>query len=63
MGVYWNWFKDDPWFLLRSYAHLMHPKSLLLSTPFVHRAFFFPAYLEADVPEFERWMPPWESMW
>ena len=63
MGVYWKWFKNDPWFLLRSYAHLMHPRSPLSSTPLVHRAFFPPAYPEKDVREFECWMPPWESMW
>ena len=28
-GVYWNWFKMDPWFLVRSLVHLQHPRSPL----------------------------------
>jgi pimeloyl-ACP methyl ester carboxylesterase len=62
MGVYRNWFKNDPWFLVRSYAHLMHPRSPLSSTPLVHSAFFSQACPEENVREFERWMSPWESM-
>lgn len=62
MGVYKNWFRLDPWFMLRSYAHLQHPRSPLSSTKLVKRAFFCDAFPDDHVAEFEKWMPEYESL-
>ena len=61
-GVHWNWAKLDPWFMFREYLHLMHPRSPLSSTTLVHQAFFSPQYSRANVVEWQRWMPGWESL-
>ncbi|KAI9797446.1 MAG: hypothetical protein M1833_005486 [Piccolia ochrophora] len=61
-GVYWNWFKMDPWFLLRSYWHLGHPISPLSSTTLVHRAFFSPECPRTVVRDFEPNICDYESM-
>ena len=61
-GVHWNWAKLDPWFMFREYLHLMHPRSPLSSTELVHRAFFSSQYPRANVVEWQRWMPEWESL-
>ena len=60
--VYWNWFKQDPWFPMRSWLHLQHPTSPLSSVSLVHGAFFGSRYPRSRVPEFMRWMPAYESM-
>ncbi|EHL03019.1 hypothetical protein M7I_0991 [Glarea lozoyensis 74030] len=62
-GVYKNWFRLDPWFLLRYYIRdFWHPRSPLSSTTLVKRAFFCDEYPDEQVREFERWMPEFESM-
>jgi len=63
MGVYLNWIRLDPWFLVRAYLkHFGHPRSPLSSTALVHRAFFSHAFPVQEVREFERTMPEYESM-
>ncbi|KAI9021782.1 Alpha/Beta hydrolase protein [Hyaloraphidium curvatum] len=62
MGVYRNWFRLDPWFMTRSLLHLQHPRSPLSSTRLVKAAFFGPTFPDAEVREFERWMPEYESL-
>jgi pimeloyl-ACP methyl ester carboxylesterase len=62
MGVYWNWFKLDPWFMVRSWVHMQHPRSPLSSTQLVWGAFFGNEMDEDGVREFERWMPKYESL-
>lgn len=61
-GLYWNWFKHDPWFPLRSILHLQHPNSLLSTPNLVHGAFFGSSFPQSRVPEFMQWMAPYESM-
>lgn len=61
-GVYWNWFKTDPWFPLRSWLHLQHPTSPLSSDRLVKQAFFGRRFPQESVSEFRRWMPAYESM-
>ncbi|KAH9213717.1 Alpha/Beta hydrolase protein [Leptodontidium sp. 2 PMI_412] len=62
-GVYWNWFKMDPWFVPRYYLRdFWHPRSPLSSTSLVHQAFFSPSYPVSDVKSFETLMPEYESM-
>lgn len=61
-GVYWNWFKTDPWFPLRGWLHLQHPTSPLSSDRLVQQAFFGRRFPQAMVPGFRRWMPAYESM-
>lgn len=61
-GVYWNWFKTDPWFPLRSWLHLQHPTSPLSSDRLVQQAFFGRQFPRQLVSEFRRWMPAYESM-
>jgi hypothetical protein len=60
--VYWNWFKLDPWFMLRSLVHSQHPRSPLSSTPLVQTAFFGHEFERRAVVEFEKWMPEYESL-
>lgn len=63
MGVYLNWMRLDPWFLVRSYfKHFGHPRSPLSSTALVHKVFFSHASPVQAVREFERTMPEYESM-
>lgn len=62
LGVYWNWFKTDPWFLGRSLVHCQHPRSPLSETRLVERAFFGHEMSKERVVEFERWMPEYESL-
>ncbi|KAF4556254.1 Hypothetical protein D9617_1g081300 [Elsinoe fawcettii] len=61
-GVYWNWFKADPWFPVRVYYHLFHSRSPLSSTALVKNAFFCDEYPIDKVPAFERLMSPFESL-
>lgn len=61
-GVYWNWWKTDPWFPLRNLLHFQHPTSPLSSDRLVHQAFFGRQYPMSKVYEFRRWMPSYESM-
>ncbi|KAH8592069.1 Alpha/Beta hydrolase protein [Bisporella sp. PMI_857] len=62
-GVYWNWFKHDPWFVPRYYIRdLWHPRSPLSSTTLVHGAFFSPEYPREQVSIFEKMLPAYESM-
>ncbi|KAM0720929.1 hypothetical protein Q7P37_003214 [Cladosporium fusiforme] len=61
-GVYWNWFKTDPWFPLRGWLHLQHPTSPLSSDRLVQQAFFGRSFPATMVAEFRRWMPAYESM-
>ncbi|KAG4435379.1 hypothetical protein IFR05_009122 [Cadophora sp. M221] len=62
-GVYWNWFKMDPWFVPRYYLRdFWHPRSPLSSTSLVHQAFFSPSYPVSKVKSFETLMPEYESM-
>ena len=49
-GVYWNWFKMDPWFLIRNLIHL-HPEPPLSSDKLVHNAFFSQAFPQEKVRE------------
>lgn len=60
--LYWNWFKHDPWFPLRSLLHLGHPSSPLSTPALVQRAFFGSRFNSRDVPGFMQWMPNYESM-
>ncbi|PWW77671.1 alpha/beta-hydrolase [Tuber magnatum] len=63
MGVYLNWIRFDPWFLIRIYCkHFGHPRSPLSSTALVHNAFFSRAFPLQEVRELERTMPEYESM-
>ncbi|KAH7370090.1 Alpha/Beta hydrolase protein [Rhexocercosporidium sp. MPI-PUGE-AT-0058] len=62
-GVYWNWFKMDPWFVPRYYLRdFWHPRSPLSSTSLVHQAFFSPSYPVSEVRRFATLMPEYESM-
>jgi hypothetical protein len=61
-GVYWNWCKLDPWFMLRSLVHFQHPRSPLSSTHLVQRAFFGHGFEEQEVATFEKRMPEYESL-
>lgn len=60
--IYWNWFKQDPWFPLRSWLHLQHPDSPLSTEELVHGAFFGHKYPRSQVGAFKQWFPPFESM-
>lgn len=63
LGVYWNWFKLDPWFFPRFYfLDLWHPRSPLSSMSLVHKAFFSPEFPVAEVKKFEMLMPEYESL-
>jgi pimeloyl-ACP methyl ester carboxylesterase len=62
-GVYFNWFRLDPWFLVRYYIRdFFHPRSPLSSTSLVHKAFFSDSFPRESVKEFETQMPEYESM-
>lgn len=61
-GVYWNWFKTDLLFPLRSWLHLQHPTSPLSSDRLIRQAFFGRRFPQELVSEFRRWMPAYESM-
>ncbi|KAF2166760.1 hypothetical protein M409DRAFT_54550 [Zasmidium cellare ATCC 36951] len=60
--LYWNWFKHDPWFPLRSLLHLGHPSSPLYTPALVQGAFFGSKFDSRDVASFMQWMPCYESM-
>jgi pimeloyl-ACP methyl ester carboxylesterase len=60
--VYWNWFKLDPWFMIRSILHFQHPKSPVSSDTLVHAAFFSQAFPLDKVREFAQRMPKYESL-
>lgn len=60
--LYWNWYKHDPWFPLRSVVHLGHPSSPLSTPALVHGAFFGSKFNSRGVPGFMQWMPCYESM-
>ncbi|KAK4496229.1 hypothetical protein PRZ48_012209 [Zasmidium cellare] len=60
--LYWNWFKHDPWFPLRSLLHLGHPSSPLSTPALVQGAFFGSRFDSREVPSFMQWMPRYESM-
>jgi hypothetical protein len=63
LGVYWNWFKLDPWFAPRFYLRdFWHPRSPLSSTSLVHRAFFSSSFPTDRVRDFEQYMPEYESL-
>jgi len=57
-----NWWKLDPWFLLRMLWHRGHPRSPLSSTRLLHGAFFSKDMPEAEVKRVENTMSEWESM-
>ncbi|CUS14260.1 unnamed protein product [Tuber aestivum] len=62
-GVYLNWIRLDPWFLIRTcFKHFGHPRSPLSSTALVHSAFFSRAFPLQEICEIERMMPEYESM-
>lgn len=62
-GVYWRWFKMDPWFVPRYYIRdLWHSRSPLSSTTLVHNAFFSPECPRESVKEFEQHLCEYESM-
>ena len=60
--LYWNWWKHDPWFPLRSLLHLQHPNSPLSTDQLVHAAFFGHNFPLSQAAQFRRWMPHYESM-
>jgi pimeloyl-ACP methyl ester carboxylesterase len=62
LRVYANWFRLDPWFMIRSLMHLQHPRSPLSSPSLVKGAFFGERMATQDVKEFETWMPEYESL-
>ncbi|RDL37681.1 Uncharacterized protein BP5553_05114 [Venustampulla echinocandica] len=63
LGVYWNWFKNDPWFAPRYYIRdFWHSRSPLSSTTLVHRAFFSPEFPREEVKKWELYIPEYESM-
>lgn len=63
-----NWAKHDPWCGLRMVAHAQHVSSPLSTVALVRGVFFGggdtrrKALSDAEVEEFERWMPRYESM-
>jgi len=62
-GVYWNWFKMDPWFAPRYYIRdLWHSRSPLSSTTLVHNAFFAPNCPRSIVKSLEIGLAEYESM-
>lgn len=61
-GVYWNWLKADPWFPIRVYWHLLHPRSPLSSSNLVKNAFFCDEYPIERVSAFEKLMSTFESL-
>lgn len=62
-GVYWNWFKLDPWFAPRYYIRdLWHSRSPLSSTTLVHNAFFAPGCPRDTVRTLEKGLADYESM-
>jgi pimeloyl-ACP methyl ester carboxylesterase len=61
--VYCNWFlRLDKWCFLRMFWDLFHPRSPLKFTHLVHNAFFSKEFPMAEVMEFEKDMPEYESM-
>ncbi|EXJ87162.1 hypothetical protein A1O3_04121 [Capronia epimyces CBS 606.96] len=62
MGIYSNWFRLDPWFLVRSCFHLQHPRSPLSHPSLVHRAFFSAECPMSVAEDFSHWMPKYESV-
>ena len=60
--IYWNWWKHDPWFTLRSVLHLQHPTSPLSTDGLVHGAFFGHKFPFSRTWDFRQWMPAFESM-
>ncbi|KAK5936890.1 hypothetical protein PMZ80_010828 [Knufia obscura] len=60
--IYWNWWRHDPWFTLRSMFHFQHPTSPLSTEGLVRAAFFGHRFPADRVGEFRRWMPDYESM-
>ena len=61
-GVYLNWLFSDPFIFMRTYLHFGHPRSPLASISLVRRAFFSEGFPDADVREFEKAMPKYESL-
>lgn len=62
-GVYWRWFKMDPWFVPRYYIRdLWHSRSPLSSTTLIHNAFFSSSCPRSTVASFEPEMCEYESM-
>lgn len=62
LDLFYNWFLQDPYFLVRSAFHLQHPGSPLSTTQLVHGAFFGHLFPRARVHEFVRWMPRYETL-
>ncbi|PIA93747.1 hypothetical protein CB0940_05196 [Cercospora beticola] len=62
LDMYWNWFKHDPFFPLRSMLHFGHPTSPLSTPDLVHGAFFGRKYPQQEILSFMRWIPWYESM-
>lgn len=64
LGVYWNWFKLDPFYPLRMcLLHFGHPRSPLSTTRLVKQAFFCDECPDERVREFEtQEMAPYESV-
>ena len=60
--MYFNWWKHDPWFPLRSMLHLQHPNSPLSTDQLVHSAFFGHKFPMSQTGAFKQWMPAFESM-
>jgi pimeloyl-ACP methyl ester carboxylesterase len=61
LGIYWNWFMTDPFFLIRMNIHAGHPRSPLSSTKLVRGAFFSGDMPELEIKEFEKSMANYES--
>ncbi|KAK3314696.1 Alpha/Beta hydrolase protein [Apodospora peruviana] len=61
MGVYWNWFKLDPWFTLRMLFHGWHPNSPLSHPALIRRVFFSAELTGAYVERFMALSSPYES--
>lgn len=62
LGIYWNWFMADPFFLMRINMHFGHPRSPLASTKLVRGAFFSGDMPKQEIEEFEKSMANYESL-
>ncbi|KAI5458565.1 Alpha/Beta hydrolase protein [Mariannaea sp. PMI_226] len=61
MGVYMNWSRLDPWFMVRLMLHAFHPNSPLSHPILTHRAFFGDRFPMSAVMPFQRRMNRYES--
>ncbi|KAH7320081.1 Alpha/Beta hydrolase protein [Stachybotrys elegans] len=63
MGVYMNWARVDPWFLIRMLLHGWHPNSPLSHPMLIKRIFFGEDIGDAQVAEFQAHVNRYEAFW